>query len=65
MRTDQDLISNVNDLRRLKRRSSFLFLFIFLLVVIGFFKIIELTVLDRQEYLTESEKNRIDRGPMV
>ena len=64
MRTDQDLISNVNDLRRLKQRSSFLFFFVFLLMVIGLFKIIELTVLDRQEYVTESEKNRIINVPI-
>ena len=56
MRTDQDLISNVNDLKRLKQRSSILFFFVFLLTVVGLSKIIELTVLDGQEYLTESEK---------
>ena len=64
MRTNQDLISNVNDLRRLKQRSSFLFFFVFLLIVIGLFKIIELTVLDRKEYFTESEKNRIINVPI-
>ena len=64
MRTDQDLINNVNDLRRLKRRSSFLFFFAFLLIAVALYKIIELTVLDRQEYLTESEKNRIINVPI-
>ena len=64
MRTDQDLISNVNDLERLKRRSSLLFFFVFLLTVVGLSKIIELTVLDRQEYFTESEKNRIINIPI-
>ena len=64
MRTDQDLISNVNDLKRLKRRSSLLFFFVFLLMLLGLSKIIELTVLDRQEYLTESEKNRIINIPI-
>ena len=64
MRTDQDLISNVNDLRRLKRRSSFLFFFAFLLIAVALYKIIELTVLDRQEYFTESEKNRIINVPI-
>ena len=64
MRTDQDLISNVNDLKRLKRRSSLLFFFVFLLTVVGVLKIIELTVLDRQEYFTESEKNRIINIPI-
>ena len=64
MRTDQDLINNVNDLRRLKRRSSFLFFFAFLLIAVALYKIIELTVLDRQEYFTESEKNRIINVPI-
>ena len=64
MRTDQDLISNVNDLKRLKRRSSLLFSFVFLLTAVGMLKIIELTVLDRQEYFTESEKNRIINIPI-
>ena len=64
MRIDQDLISNVNDLKRLKRRSSLLFFFVFLLTIVGLLKIIELTVLDRQEYFTESEKNRIINIPI-
>ena len=64
MRTDQDLINNINDLERLKRRSSLLFFFVFLLTVVGLSKIIELTVLDRQEHFTESEKNRIINVPI-
>ena len=64
MRTEQDLINKVNDLERLKRRSSLLFFFVFLLTVVGLSKIIELTVLDRQEYFTESEKNRIINVPI-
>ena len=56
MRIDQDLRSNEKDLRALKQRSSFLFFFIFLLMIVGLFKIIELTVIDRQEYFSESEK---------
>ncbi len=64
MRTDQDIISKVNDLKKLKRRSSLLFFFVFLLTVVGLSKIIELTVLDRQEYITESEKNRIINVPI-
>ncbi len=64
MRSDQNLINNANDLRRLKRRSSILFFFVFLLMAVGFFKIIQLTVLDRQEYFTESEKNRIINVPI-
>ena len=56
MRIDQDLRSSEKDLRALKQRSSFLFFFIFLLMIIGLIKIIELTVIDRQEYFSESEK---------
>ena len=33
-------------------------------MLLGLSKIIELTVLDRQEYLTESEKNRIINVPI-
>ena len=64
MRIDQDLRSNEKDLRALKQRSSFLFFFIFLLMIVGLFKIIELTVIDRQEYFSESEKNRIINVPI-
>ena len=64
MRIDQDLRSNEKDLRALKQRSSFLFFFIFLLMIIGLIKIIELTVIDRQEYFSESEKNRIINVPI-
>ena len=64
MRIDQDLRSSEKDLRALKQRSSFLFFFIFLLMIIGLIKIIELTVIDRQEYFSESEKNRIINVPI-
>jgi len=64
MRTYQDLISKENDLRRLKQRSGLLFIFVVLLIIVGLSKIIELTILDRQEYLTESENNRIINVPI-
>ena len=64
IRIDQDLRSSEKDLRALKQRSSFLFFFIFLLMIIGLIKIIELTVIDRQEYFSESEKNRIINVPI-
>ena len=64
MKIDQGLASRGNDLRRLKRRSSVLFLLVFLLIVVGLTKIIKLTVIDRQEYFTESEKNRIINIPI-
>jgi penicillin-binding protein 2 len=64
MKIDQDLRSKENDLRRLKQRSSLLFFLVFLLMVVGLTKIIELTVIDRQEYFTESERNRIINVPI-
>ncbi len=64
MRPDRDLIDRVNDLRRLKQRSSFLFFFVFVLIAVGLLKIVELSVLDSQEYFTESEKNRIINVPI-
>jgi len=64
MKIHQGLTNRSNDLRRLKRRSSVLFLLIFLLIVVGLTKIIKLTVIDRQEYFTESEKNRIINIPI-
>ena len=64
MKIDQGLTSRSNDLIRLKQRSSVLFLLIFLFIVVGITKIIKLTVIDRQEYFTESEKNRIINIPI-
>ena len=64
METDQSLNNRRNDLKRLKRRSSFLFFLVFLLMVVGLSKIFKLTVIDRQEYFTESEKNRIINVPI-
>tara|TARA_Y100001936_G_scaffold209884_1_gene216332 strand:- start:918 stop:2762 length:1845 start_codon:yes stop_codon:yes gene_type:complete len=64
MKIDQGLSNRVNELRRLKQRSSVLFLLVFLLIVVGLTKIIKLTVIDRQEYFSESEKNRIINIPI-
>ena len=64
MKIDQGLTTRSNDLRRLKQRSSVLFLLVFLFIVVGITKIIKLTVIDRQEYFTESEKNRIINIPI-
>ena len=64
MKIHQSLTNRGNDLRRLKKRSSVLFLLIFLLIVVGLTKIIKLTVIDRQQYFTESEKNRIINIPI-
>ena len=64
MKIDQGLAYREGDLRRLKQRSSVLFLLVFLLIVVGLTKIVKLTVIDRQEYFTESEKNRIINIPI-
>ena len=41
-----------------------LFIFVSILVIVGLTKIIELTVIDRQEYFAESESNRIINVPI-
>ncbi len=64
MKLEQGLANKENDLRRLKQRSSFLFFLVSILMVVGLTKIIQLTVIDRQEYLTESENNRIITVPI-
>ena len=57
-------LNSKNDLRKLKQRSSVLFIFVSILVIVGLTKIIELTVIDRQEYFAESESNRIINVPI-
>ncbi len=64
MKIHLGLANRENDLRRLKQRSSVLFVLVFLLIIVGLTKIIKLTVIDRQEYFTESEKNRIINIPI-
>tara|TARA_B100000959_G_scaffold139845_1_gene146989 strand:- start:20686 stop:22530 length:1845 start_codon:yes stop_codon:yes gene_type:complete len=64
MRIAKDLRSDSNDLRRLKQRSSFLFLLSGLLILVGVLKIIQLTVLETRDYFTESENNRIISEPI-
>ena len=61
---NQDLNNSKNDLRKLKQRSSVLIVLVFILMIVGLTKIIELTVIDRQEYFAESESNRIINIPI-
>ena len=64
MLINQGLNNSKNDLRMLKQRSSVLFILVSILVIVGLTKIIELTVIDRQEYFAESESNRIINVPI-
>ena len=50
--------------RQLRKRSIFLFLLITLVVVITFFQIIKLTILESNLYATKSDENRIIRVPI-
>jgi len=64
MLINQGLNNSKNDLRKLKQRSSVLFVLVITLMIVGLTKIIELTVIDRQEYFAESESNRIINVPI-
>ena len=64
MLINQGLNNSKNDLRKLKQRSSVLFILVIILMIVGLTKIIELTVIDRQEYFAESESNRIINVPI-
>ncbi len=64
MLINQGLNNSKNDLRKLKQRSSVLFILVSILMIAGLTKIIELTVIDRQEYFAESESNRIINVPI-
>jgi len=59
-----DLASPEKNLRRLKRRSTFIFISIFLISLIGIAQILNLTVFNKQNYITVSENNRIITTPI-
>ena len=54
-----DLQSQEASLRGLKARSRIIFLIIFIISLAGVIQIVKLTVIDQEDYVTESEKNRI------
>lgn len=59
-----DLESPEKSLKRLKRRSTFIFISIFLISLIGIAQILNLTVFNKQNYITVSENNRIITTPI-
>ena len=59
-----DLQSQEASLRGLKARSRIIFLIIFIISLAGVIQIVKLTVIDQEDYVTESEKNRIIRVPV-
>ena len=59
-----DLQSQEASLRGLKRRSKIVMAFLFVLSLAGVIQILKLTVIQQENYVTESEKNRIIRVPV-
>ena len=64
MRTLQDLRRGEEELKILRGRSSLISSILFILFIIGLFKIFQLTILDRADYEVESDKNRIITLPI-
>ena len=64
MRTIQDLRRDEKDTQSLRSRSGVIFFFLLILIISGVFKILQLTVLDRDNYEAESDKNRIINLPI-
>ena len=59
-----DLQSQEASLKGLKRRSRIILFFLFFISLAGALQIIKLTVIDQENYATESENNRIIRVPV-
>ena len=59
-----DLQSQEASLKGLKRRSRIILFFLFFIALAGALQIIKLTVIDQENYATESENNRIIRVPV-
>ena len=64
MRTIQDLRRDEEDIRSLKGRSGIILSFLFILIILGNFKILQLIVVDGDDYEAESDKNRIIDVPI-
>ena len=64
MKTIQDLRKDEKDAQSLRSRSGVIFSFLLILIIAGIFKIIQLTVLDRVDYVAVSDKNRIINIPI-
>ena len=59
-----DLQSQEASLRGLKARSRIILFFLIIVSLVGVIQIVKLTVIDQENYVTESEKNRIIRVPV-
>ena len=59
-----DLQSQEASLRGLKVRSRIILFFLIIISLAGVIQIVKLTVIDQENYVTESEKNRIIRVPV-
>ena len=59
-----DLQSQEASLRGLKARSRIILFFLIIISFAGVIQIVKLTVIDQENYVTESEKNRIIRVPV-
>ena len=64
MKTIQDLRKDEKDAQSLRSRLGVIFSFLLILIIAGIFKIIQLTVLDRVDYVAVSDKNRIINIPI-
>mgnify|MGYP003862620367 CR=1 FL=1 len=59
-----DLQSQESSLKGLKRRSKIIMVFLIIISLASVIQILNLTVIDQENYVTESEKNRIVRIPV-
>ena len=64
MKIIQDLKKDEKEIQSLKSRSRIVLVVISFLILVGLFKIIQLTILDNNDYVTESDKNRIINMPL-
>ncbi|GIR87950.1 MAG: hypothetical protein CM15mP86_14090 [Gammaproteobacteria bacterium] len=64
MRDIQDLRKEEEGLKALKLRSKIIFLPFMILIFLGLFKIIQLSIINKDSYEAESERNRIIELPV-
>ena len=64
MRTIQDLRKDEQAVHSLKNRSKVIFVILFILILSSSFKLFQLTIIERDSYTVESEKNRIIEIPI-
>ncbi|MDC0590484.1 penicillin-binding protein 2 [Gammaproteobacteria bacterium] len=64
MKIIQDLKKDEKEIQSLKSRSRIVLVIISFLILVGLSKIIQLTILDNNDYVTESDRNRIINMPL-